>query len=115
MAGEDRRNSERESAWFPIRVEGDDIGEGVAVAKDVSDKGLLIASYQKFAVGAPVKLSLHLDPGSDDAPRELWGTIVRLDSNEADPEGIWRYTMGVEFDDPDPELVAAIHRATGQD
>lgn len=114
MADEDdeRRQGQRHSAWFPIRIDGDDLGEGMAIAKNVSEKGLLIASYQRFAVGAPVQLTLHLDPEQGE-PRELWGTIVRLDRNEADPEGMWPYTLGVEFDDPDPELLAAIRAAAG--
>jgi hypothetical protein len=107
VSSDDRRGGERHLAWFPIRIEGEDIGEGIAIAKNVSTGGLLIASPQKLIVGAPVKLSLHLDPKSDQA-REVTGTVVRMEVNDADPEGLWPHRLGVEFDDPDPELLAEI-------
>ena len=105
----DRRGEDRHVAWFPIRLDADELGEGLAIAKDVSATGIGVASTFRFAVGAPVSLTLHLDPESGEA-REVTGTIVRLMDNEEDPDGMWPFKMGIEFDDPDPELVEAIRR-----
>lgn len=104
---DERRGGERHLAWFPIRVEGDDFDEGMAIAKNISRGGLLLASPQKLVIGAPVRLALHLDPESGKA-REVEGTIVRMETNEEDPDGMFPHRMGVEFDDPDPELLAEI-------
>lgn len=105
----DRRQEDRQVAWFPIRLDAEDLGNGLAIAKDVSATGIGLASTFRYAVGAPVSLTLHLDPESGEA-REVTGTIVRLMDNAEDPDGMWPYKMGIEFDDPDPELVEAIRR-----
>lgn len=81
----------------------------MAIAKDVSATGIGLASTFRFTVGAPVTLTLHLDPESGEA-REVTGTIVRLMDNDEDPDGMWPFKMGIELDDPDPELVEAIRR-----
>ena len=100
----DRRGESRHVAWFPIRLDADELGEGLAIAKDVSSTGIGIASAFKYAIGAPVTLTLHVDPKGGE-PREVAGTIVRLMPNELDPDGLWPHKIGIEFDDPDPELV----------
>lgn len=107
VSQDDRRGGERHLAWFPIRVEGDDVEEGMAIAKNVSRGGLLLASPQKLVIGAPVKLALHLDPERGE-PREVQGTIVRMETNDEDPDGMFPHRIGVEFDDPDPELLGEI-------
>ena len=107
VSSDERRGGQRHLAWFPIRVDGDDVDEGVAIAKNVSRGGLLLASPKKFVIGAPVRLCLHLDPQTGKA-REVLGTIVRMEVNEEDPEGLFPHRMGVEFDDPDPELLGEI-------
>jgi hypothetical protein len=104
---QERRTNDRHTAWFPIRMDADESGGEVAIAKNVSDKGMLLASYKKLVVGEPVKLALHVRPEGD-IPRLVSGTIVRLVPNDEDPEGMWRYKIAVEFDAPDPELVPSI-------
>jgi hypothetical protein len=108
----DRRNNDRQVAWFPIRLDADDLGEGIAIAKDVSETGICIASTFRYAVGAPVSLTLHLDPATD-VTREVAGTIVRMMDNDEDPDGMWPHKIGIEFDDPDPELVESVRRLLG--
>jgi hypothetical protein len=107
VSDDERRGGDRHVAWFPIRVDAEELGEGLAIAKNVSRGGLLLASPQKFVIGAPVRLSLHLDPMSSE-PREVMGTVVRMEVNEADPDGLWPHKLAVEFDDPDPELLAQV-------
>jgi hypothetical protein len=38
---------------------------------------------------------------------------VRLADNDEDPGGMWPHKIGIEFDDPDPELMAAVRRMLG--
>ena len=103
----ERRGTPRHTAWFPIRLDADELGNAVAIAKNVSQNGMLLASYQKIAVGAPVRLSLHLRPG-EAKPRMVRGTIVRLVPNDEDPQGMWPHKIAVEFDDPVPGLVPEV-------
>ena len=51
--------------------------------------------------------SLHVDPERREA-RELDGHIVRMVRNSADPNGLWPYKLAIEFESPDPELVAIV-------
>jgi hypothetical protein len=96
-----RRGHERHTAWFPVRLDAEELGDCMGVTKNVSRQGVLLCSAEKFVVGAPVTVELHLDPDVQ-APRRVQGTIVRLTPNEEDPNGLWPYKMAVEFDDPDP-------------
>ena len=43
-----------------------------------------------------LKLTLAL-PGHE--PRELEGTIVRVEDNTLDPDGLWRHRVAVAFDE----------------
>jgi hypothetical protein len=99
-----RRGNERHTAWFPVRLDAEELGECMGVTKNVSQRGVLLCSADKFVVGAPVTIELHLEPGKAE-PRRLAGTIVRLTPNDEDPGGLWPYKMAVEFDDPDPIVV----------
>ena len=101
---------DRERYGVPAtQAERGEAGSEVAIAKNISDRGMLLASYKKLVVGAPVKLALHVRP-EDTVPREISGTIVRLVPNDEDPEGMWRYKMAVEFDDPDPTVLERVDR-----
>jgi hypothetical protein len=99
-----RRGQERHTAWFPVRLDAEELGECMGVTKNVSERGVLLCSAEKFVVGAPVTIEVHLEPGRQE-PRRVPGTIVRLTPNEEDPAGLWPYKMAVEFDDPDPVVV----------
>ena len=93
-------------AWFPVRV---DAGgrTGIAFAQNVSPDGILVAARKLIEVGSAVRLSLHVDPERSE-PRELDGHIVRIVRNSADPDGLWPYKLAIEFENPDPELVAIV-------
>ena len=102
-----RRAQQRHTAWFPVRLDAEELGECIGVTKNVSARGVLLCSADKFVVGAPVTVELHLDPGKQE-PRRVQGTIVRLTRNEDDPEGLWPYKMAVEFEEPEPSVLERV-------
>lgn len=110
VSRDERRDTERHRAWFPVRVEAGG-AERTALAQNVSSTGVLIASRKPFEIGSTVRLVLHVDPGQGQ-PRVLGGRVVRCAPNRRDPGGLWPYKTAVAFDDEDPELVASV-LATG--
>lgn len=100
---EERRKAKRFRAWFPMRIEPTDAGEHIAVSRNISSVGLLMATATKLELGAPVTLRFRMAPAG---PPEhvVPGTIVRFLSNEEDPDGLWPHKVAVEFDEPDPKL-----------
>lgn len=110
---DERRGHTRHTAWFPAKLDAEELGECMAVTKNVSERGTLLCSADRFAVGAPVTIELHLKAGKE-PPRKIPGTIVRLMENEEDPGGLWPYKIAVEFDDPDQVVIERVERGDGQ-
>ena len=108
MAPENRR-SRRVKTWFPVRMRNAD-RRNTAVAKYISEKGILLAARRELPLGTEVHVSLHLDPEAG-TPRLVHGRVVRQEPNANDPGGLWPYKLAIEFDEPDPELMAAIRPA----
>lgn len=109
MASENRR-SRRVKTWFPVRMRNSGL-RNTAVAKDVSARGILLAARKRLELGSEVHVSLHLDPESR-APRLAHGRVVRQEPNTNDPGGLWPYKVAIEFDQADPELLAAVRAAS---
>ena len=106
----DRRTSPRFVVWFPVHLDGDESG-GVAVTKDVSRSGMLVATADELVVGAEVTVTFRVVP-VDGALREVKGTIVRIEKNDSDAVGPWPHKVAVEFDQPLPELEPVLRAAT---
>ena len=68
----------------------------LAISRDVSEVGVLLVAAAAPQAGAKVTLTMQL-PG--DAARTIHGTIVRVDANPADPDGLWRHRVAVELDE----------------
>jgi len=111
---DERRQHSRHVVWFPVHVDAGDLGEGVAVSKNVSQSGILVASADRFAIGAPVKVAFRVLP-VDKEPRRVEGTIVRTLQNTDDPHGPWPFRMAVEFDESIPELEMLLRAASGDE
>ncbi len=86
-----------------MRIESTAEGERLAVSRNISRVGLLMATATKLELGAPVTLKFRMAPVG---PTEhvVPGTIVRFQSNDEDPDGLWPFMVAVEFDEPDPLL-----------
>jgi hypothetical protein len=90
---DERRRAPRFALWFPMQIARD--GEVIlAISRDVSEVGVLLVAAAAPTVGAKVTLTMQL-PG--DTARTVEGTIVRVDPNTADLEGLWRHRVAVEL------------------
>lgn len=107
MSDDDKRRAARHDVWFPLEIESETTTRQVAVSKDVSQKGILVAMPTKVEVGADVKVTFKL-PGLVPIEHELEGVIVRVDRNMDDPRAIWRYQVAIQFDDEMPGLETAL-------
>lgn len=96
---EERRRSKRDEAWFPMRLETTEGGERLAVSRNVSETGLLIATTTRLEVGAPIKITYREEP-EDEEDHIVEGRIVRFERNEDDPKGLWPFMVAVEFSKP---------------
>ena len=98
----ERRTASRQEVWFPMRLETMVGGERLAVSRNMSRTGLLMAAATLLEVGAPVKIT-YRGAAEGTAERTIAGRIVRFETNTDDPDGLWPYMVAVEFSDPLPE------------
>src|SRR5690348_11731180 len=102
---EDRREAKRYVLWIPVQVESGPDVHLLAVSRNISWSGALMIAGASLEVGERVSLTLQLPGGEPE--RQLGGVIVRVESNEDDPDGLWRYRLAVRFDELVPELESA--------
>lgn len=93
---EERRQSQRVEAI--VVVELDKEGRH-GVTRDVSERGLLIATRFRFAVGDRLELTVH----AAEASFKTNASVVRVDENPPNEE--WRYRIGVHLEDALPTEV----------
>jgi hypothetical protein len=86
--------------WIPVKV--DQLKEGLAITHDASTRGALILTASTLEPGSKVEVSLKLPDSS--VPRRVTGRVVRVEANEADPNGLWPHRMAVEFDEEVTDL-----------
>lgn len=89
--------------WFPVDVTTGDAQKTLAVAKDASQSGIAISSPVGVVKGARVTLTFRVPPDSG-PERTISGTVARHEHNPDDPNGMWPFRIGIEFDEPIPEL-----------
>lgn len=106
---DERRTARRYEILFPMRIEGADEQPGLAVSRNISTGGLLMATATDLEPGGIVKIAFRV--GEDD-PREHHGEghIVRVGSNEEDPQGLWPYMVAVQWEPPLDELIPVLER-----
>lgn len=102
----ERRGAKRYVLWIPVQVtdDGPELSM-LAVSRNISWSGALVIAGASLDIGQRVKLTLQL-PGSAEE-RRLEGEIVRVEPNEEDPDGFWRYRIAVKFAEPVPDLEPA--------
>jgi hypothetical protein len=111
MSPMERRRTERLAEWLPVRLESAEAG--LAVTHNVSETGALLVTAQELAVGQQVRITVPVPEQSraQTAPAqeiELSARVVRVSKNEEDPEGLWPYSVAVEFSEPSPALEAVL-------
>ena len=104
--GDDRRGHTRYVIWFPVHLDAGELGERVTLSRNLSQKGVLLASAEGFSIGAAV--TVQFEGPFDEESRTLEGTIVRATEGEDDR---FPYRIAVEFDDRVPDLEAALEAA----
>ena len=97
------REKPRFTVWFPMKVDASEGGESVAVSRNVSTKGLLMAAASKLEDGKSITVTFRL-AGHGDTERTVRGRIVRTEANSDDPDGLWPYRVAVEFESQMDEL-----------
>ncbi len=99
---EKRRNT-RYTLWFPVDITTEGERRTLAVAKDASQTGIGISSPAGLEVGEQVTLSFRVPPGTG-TEQKVTGRVTRHERNPDDPNGLWPYRIGIEFEDAMPEL-----------
>jgi hypothetical protein len=89
-------------------VELDGVDAGIAVTHNASQNGLLIVTKAHAKIGMAITVSF--ENIENVVPTKVKGRVVRVGRNEEDPDGLWPYALGVEFDEPllDVELLRRV-------
>jgi predicted DCC family thiol-disulfide oxidoreductase YuxK len=93
---EERRESERIDALVLLKLDEDG---RYGVTRDVSERGLLIATRSRFAPGETLAIVIQ----DVDGPLNRNARVVRV--TETPPEESWRYRVALELDEPLPRHV----------
>src|SRR5262245_23179479 len=112
LMSDERRNAKRHVLWIPVQLASGTDVQMLAVSRNISWSGVLVIAGASLEIGQKVQLTLQI-PGTE-GERKLDGEIVRVESNEEDPEGLWRYRLAVKFDDAVPELEPAFEALEGK-
>ena len=104
---DERREGKRHTLWVPIELRQGQEVRMLAVSRNISASGVLVIVGATLEVGGRVDLELQVPGETDEA---LSGEIVRVEVNEEDPDGLWRYRLAIRFDQPVPQLVPAFER-----
>lgn len=102
---EERRIARRYVLWIPVQVASGPEVRMLAVSRNISWSGALMIAGARAEVGDRVELTLQL-PGSAEE-RRLEGEVVRVETNDEDPDGLWRYRLAVRFAEAVPDLEPA--------
>ena len=103
-----RREHGRYQVWFPVRVETGGV-DAMAFNHNIGSGGMLIAIGTDLQVGEAVTVTFQLPP--DGKQRQVKGTILRIEDNVEDPEGMWPQRMAVSFDEVDDDLIPLLESA----
>lgn len=99
---EEKRKAPRHAIWFPMKMDtrGDVI---MGISRDLSEVGVLMVAAAEPKPGAKVTMTMSI-PGDEVAERTVSGTIMRVQDNDADSEGLWQHKVAVAFDERLDEL-----------
>lgn len=101
MSGGQTPRATRYAVWFPIRMEAE--GDVVmSISRDVSASGVLVVAAAELKVGSNVEVTLAVP--NEGTERVIKGTIVRVEPNAADAEGLWRHKVAVAFEEKVEQL-----------
>lgn len=99
---EEKRKAPRHAIWFPMKLDtsGDVI---MGISRDLSEVGVMMVAAAEPKPGAKVTMTMTI-PGDEIEKRQVSGTVVRIQDNDADTGGLWQHKVAVEFDERLEEL-----------
>ena len=100
---EDRRRGLRHRTWCIVNLENDAGGEWLAMSRNMSMSGVLLATAAKLDVDERVRLRFKVTPTAEDE-QECTGRVVRWEADVEDRSGMWPHHVAIEFDDLYPEV-----------
>jgi hypothetical protein len=101
---EERRRARRHLACFPAYVGTGDESTNIALIRDISVKGALLLTRERFEKGDTIELSMYVSGEPDVPPRIVPAKIVRFERRQPEQADLWLYSAAVEFDEPQQEL-----------
>lgn len=110
MSESERRRGERFRVLFLMRLEAGTEGEWLALSRNMSQSGALVAASPELKVGQSVTLTFQGMP-VDEEERRVEGTIVRVEPNAEEQNTYWPHRVAVEFGEPVPELEPLLEKA----
>lgn len=108
---DERRSAKRHALWVPVELRAGEDVYMLAVSRNISFTGVLVIAGAELEAGRRVQLNLSVPKAGD---RSVSGEIVRVQVNEEDPDGLWKFLIAIRFDEAVPELEAAFERLEAQ-
>jgi hypothetical protein len=105
----DRRRGKRLRSWFVVRLDSEAKGGWLAMTRNMSLSGAMVATASRLEVGQTVTLTFKVPPDFNEE-RTVGGTIVRVQPNAEDPDGLWPHRVAVEFSEEHPEVEPRLAR-----
>ena len=96
--------------WFPVQVDTGELRGAMAVNHNIGAGGMLVALSTELDVGKEVTVTFRLPPDGTQE-RRLTGQIIRIEKNEADPDGVWPFRMAVAFTEIANDLIPLLEKA----
>jgi hypothetical protein len=97
LSEQDRRTAARVDAILVVELSSEEKGSRQGITRNVSERGLLIATRSKFNPGDRLELTLL---AANASPVNVNARVVRVD--ETPPEQAWRYRVAVELEEAVP-------------
>lgn len=91
------------SAVLAVELSSKDKPQRCGVTRNASEKGLLVVTPSRFAVGDDLSVSVMLG----ETRGEVAGRVVRVEENPASSDEVWRYRLALELDEALPEKLLA--------
>ena len=105
-----RRQHARYHIWFPVQIDSGDLAGAMAINHNIGAGGMLLALSAEIAVGEEAIVTFRLPP--DGAQEQtMQGTILRVEKNPEDPDGVWPYRIAIAFNEISENLVSLLEKA----
>ncbi|MBW2460604.1 MAG: PilZ domain-containing protein [Deltaproteobacteria bacterium] len=98
VAEDERRRARRRFTTLPVRIDTTTRPDRLAIIRNVSRTGALLATRSRFRIGAKAVLLFKTEAKGKRSAVEA--RIVRLELNSHDGTGLWPYLAAVSFETP---------------